>query len=70
MFAGAWKRFLLETLSGASPVPDISSVSVCLFIMSASKIIVCLGYFDKEILDIIPATTAFHPLVSQPETSR
>ena len=70
MFAGAWKRFLLETRSGASPVPDMSSISVCLFTMSASIILYVWVYFDKEILDIIPATTAFHPLVSQPETSR
>ena len=72
MFAGAWKRFLLETRSGASPVPDMSGISVCLFTMSASIIVVLYVwvYFDKEILDIIPATTAFHQLVSQPETSR
>ena len=33
MFVGAWKRFLLERLSGASPVPDMSNMYVYLYVV-------------------------------------
>ena len=69
MFVGAWKRFLLERLSGASPVPDMSNMYVYLYVVF-EVVNISLNSFQKGCLDIIPATAAFHQLVSQPETSR
>ena len=40
MFVGAWKRFLLERPSEASLVPDMLNISVSLFILPASIIVI------------------------------